>query len=125
YNERWISDAWFGMKTIIANDPELIRREQVDNAANYPTTAIRQRVLRPLLRDGLLTAEGQVWKRSRKAMAPVFTPRHIGGFAEAMRDRSLRFTERYKTPGTITDVAHDMTLLTYDILAETLVSGEI
>jgi cytochrome P450 len=88
-------------------------------------SAIRQRVLRPLLRDGLLTAEGQVWKRSRKAMAPVFTPRHIGGFAEAMRDRSRLFVERYKTSGMITDVAHDMTLLTYDILAETLFSGEI
>lgn len=125
YNERWISVSWFGMKTIIANDPGLIRHVLVDNAANYPMSAIRQRVLRPLLRDGLLTAEGQVWKRSRKAMAPVFTPRHIGGFAETMRDRSLRFAERYKTPGTITDVAHDMTLLTYDILAETLFSGEI
>lgn len=125
YNERWISVSWFGMKTIIANDPGLIRHVLVDNAASYPMSAIRQRVLRPLLRDGLLTAEGQVWKRSRKAMAPVFTPRHIGGFAETMRDRSLRFVERYKTPGTITDVAHDMTLLTYDILAETLFSGEI
>ncbi|WP_139973177.1 MULTISPECIES: cytochrome P450 [Brucella/Ochrobactrum group] len=125
YNERWISVSWFGMKTIIANDPGLIRHVLVDNAANYPMSAIRQRVLRPLLRDGLLTAEGQVWKRSRKAMAPVFTPRHIGGFAEAMRDRSLRFAERYKISGMITDVAHDMTLLTYDILAETLFSGEI
>ena len=125
YNERWISVSWFGLKTIIANDPGLIRHVLVDNAANYPMSAIRQRVLRPLLRDGLLTAEGPVWKRSRKAMAPVFTPRHIGGFAETMRDRSLRFAERYKTSGTITDVAHDMTLLTYDILAETLFSGEI
>jgi cytochrome P450 len=125
YNERWISVSWFGMKTIIANDPGLIRHVLVDNAANYPMSAIRQRVLRPLLRDGLLTAEGQVWKRSRKAMAPVFTPRHIGGFAETMRDRSRQFVERYRTPGTITMSRMTMTLLTYDILAETLFSGEI
>ncbi len=125
YSEPWIMTSWFGMKTVIANDPGLIRHVLVDNAANYPMSAIRQRVLRPILRDGLLTAEGQVWKRSRKAMAPVFTPRHIGGFAEAMRDRTRLFAERYRTSGTITDVAHDMTLLTYDILAETLFSGEI
>lgn len=125
YNEPWVKVSWFGMKTIIANDPGLIRHVLVDNAANYPMSAIRQRVLRPILRDGLLTAEGQVWKRSRKAMAPVFTPRHIGGFAQAMRACSERFCERYKTSGTITDIAHDMTLLTYDILAETLFSGEI
>lgn len=125
YNEPWVKVSWFGMRTIIANDPGLIRHVLVDNASNYPMSAIRQRVLRPLLRDGLLTAEGQVWKRSRKAMAPVFTPRHINGFAQTMRDRSRLFVERYKTSGTITDVAHDMTLLTYDILAETLFSGEI
>src|SRR5690606_11422335 len=97
YNEARMSVGWFGSQTIIANDPGLIRHVLVDNAANYPVSAIRQRVLRPLLRDGLLTAEGQVWKRSRKAMAPVFTPRHIGGFAETMRDRSRQFVERYKT----------------------------
>lgn len=125
YNEPWVKVSWFGMKTIIANDPGLIRHVLVDNAASYPMSAIRQRVLRPLLRDGLLTAEGQVWKRSRKAMAPVFTPRHISGFGQTMLDCSERFRERYKTSGQIVDIAHDMTLLTYDILAETLFSGEI
>lgn len=71
YNEPWVLVSWLGMKTLIANDPGLIRHVLVDNAANYPMSAIRQRVLRPLLRDGLLTAEGQAWKRSRKASACV------------------------------------------------------
>ena len=67
----------------IANDPGLIRHVLVDNAKNYKMATVRQMILRPILRDGLLTAEGEVWKRSRKAMAPVFTPRHIFGFAAA------------------------------------------
>jgi cytochrome P450 len=85
---------------------------------------VRQMILRPILRDGLLTAEGEVWKRSRKAMAPVFTPRHIFGFAKPMLDRSLDFIKRYEEVDR-TDISHDMTQLTYDILAETLFSGEI
>ncbi|WP_244490970.1 cytochrome P450 [Paramesorhizobium deserti] len=125
YNEPWVEVDWMGMHTIIANDPGLIRHVLVDNAKNYRMAAVRQRILRPILRDGLLTAEGEVWKRSRKAMAPVFTPRHIHGFAEAMLERSEAFAERYETPGLVTDVARDMTLLTYDILAATLFSGEI
>ncbi|WP_245429031.1 cytochrome P450 [Phyllobacterium phragmitis] len=125
YNEPWIEVDWMGMHTIIANDPGLIRHVLVDNAKNYRMAAVRQRILRPILRDGLLTAEGEVWKRSRKAMAPVFTPRHIHGFAKAMQERSKAFAERYETPGLVTDVARDMTLLTYDILADTLFSGEI
>ncbi len=87
--------------------------------------AVRQKILRPILRDGLLTAEGEVWRRSRKAIAPVFTPRHIAGFAPAMLSRSVAFAERYEQGPGVSDIARDMTVLTYEILAETLFSGEI
>ncbi len=77
----------------------------------------------------LLTAEGEVWKRSRKAMAPVFTPRHITGFADMMLTCCETFCERYTPkPGEDTvrrDVSHDMTELTYEILATTLFSNQI
>ncbi|TGP24049.1 MULTISPECIES: cytochrome P450 [unclassified Mesorhizobium] len=124
YNEPWISVTGIGGPLVIANDPGLIRHVLIDNAKNYKMATVRQLILRPILRDGLLTAEGEVWKRSRKAMAPVFTPRHIFGFAGPMLKRTLDFVTRYEAGGT-TDVARDMTMLTYDILAETLFSGEI
>jgi cytochrome P450 len=57
-------------------------------------------------------------------MAPVFTPRHIFGFAGPMLKSAQAFAERYEEGG-IHDIAVDMTNLTYDILAETLFSGEI
>jgi cytochrome P450 len=124
YNEPWISVNGIGGPLVIANDPGLIRHVLVDNARNYKMATVRQLMLRPILRDGLLTAEGEVWKRSRKAMAPVFTPRHIFGFARPMLSRTLAFIEKYRDGETV-DIAHDMTMLTYDILAETLFSGEI
>jgi cytochrome P450 len=124
YNEPWISVNGIGGPLVIANDPGLIRHVLVDNAKNYKMATVRQMILRPILRDGLLTAEGDVWKRSRKAMAPVFTPRHIFGFAKPMLERTTAFAERYEGVET-TDISLDMTQLTYDILAETLFSGEI
>jgi cytochrome P450 len=124
YNEPWISVSGVGGPLVIANDPGLIRHVLVDNAKNYKMSTVRQKILRPILRDGLLTAEGEVWKRSRKAMAPVFTPRHIAGFATAMLKSSEDFAARYDGEPTV-DLARDMTELTYEILAETLFSGEI
>ncbi len=125
YNEPWISVSGVGGPLVIANDPGLIRHVLVDNARNYKMATVRQMILRPILRDGLLTAEGDVWKRSRKAMAPVFTPRHIFGFAQPMLARTLDFVKRYEDASGTVDVAQDMTMLTYEILAETLFSGEI
>ncbi|WJR68857.1 cytochrome P450 [Neorhizobium sp. CSC1952] len=128
YTLPWIQTKFFKERTLIVNHPGLIRHVLVDNAGNYEMSEIRQLVLRPILRDGLLTAEGEVWKRSRKAMAPVFTPRHSKGFAGQMLRKSEEFAERYATAGTegkVFDISVDMTDLTYAILSETLFSGEI
>jgi cytochrome P450 len=129
YNEPWVSiGTGIGGPQLIANDPALVRHILVDNAGNYRMARVRQKILRPILKDGLLTAEGETWKRSRKAMAPVFTPRHIAGFARPMLERTEAFAALYEdgaAGGIVRDIARDMTMLTYDILAETLFSGEI
>lgn len=124
YTLPWIKTRFFRDSTIIVNDPGLIKHVLVDNASNYRMSDIRQLVLRPILRDGLLTAEGPVWKRSRKAVAPVFTPRHAKGFAGQMLQQSEAYAVKYDDGGNF-DIAADMTELTFAILAETLFSGEI
>jgi cytochrome P450 len=129
YTLPWVKTRFFRERTLIVNDPGLIRHVLVDNAANYRMSEIRQLVLRPILRDGLLTAEGAVWKRSRRALAPVFTPRHARGFADQMLRQSETFAAKYAPAagegGSIFDIAADMSELTFDILAETLFSGEV
>ncbi len=69
-----------------------------------------------------------MWKRSRKAMAPSSRP----GMQKGSRPRcwsaprSMRnATPRSASPAATVNLAADMTELTYDILAETLFSGEI
>ena len=124
----WMKTKFFNERTLIVNHPGLVRHVLVDNAQNYKMAVIRQLILRPILRDGLLTAEGETWKRSRKAMAPVFTPRHARGFAEQMLEQSRAFTGRYDVAaanGEVRDIAVDMTELTFDILSATLFSGQV
>jgi cytochrome P450 len=128
YEEKWIHTKFFNERSLIVNDPGLIRHILVDNAANYKMGVIRQLLLRPILRDGLLTAEGEVWKRTRKAMAPVFTPRHINKFADMMLASTESYARHYEQAArdrSVRDIARDMTELTFDILSQTLFSGEI
>ncbi|MCO5734665.1 cytochrome P450 [Rhizobium sp. SSA_523] len=128
YTLPWIETKFFFERTFIINHPGLIRHVLVDNAANYRMAEVRQLILRPILRDGLLTAEGPVWKRSRKAMAPVFTPRHAKSFAGKMLDKSSEFADRFNAvppEGQVEDIAVGMAELAFSILSETLFSGDV
>ena len=126
YREPYVRAEWLGNPTIIISDPATIRYCLVENASNYAMQPLRQRVLRPILRDGLLTAEGELWRRTRKSLAPVFTPRNIHSLGETMYRRSTLFAEGLEArAGTDTDVAFDMTLLAFDILQATLFTGDI
>ncbi|MBB3952188.1 cytochrome P450 [Aureimonas jatrophae] len=126
YREPVVRADWLRVPTIVLSDPAGIRHCLVENAANYALQPLRQRVLRPFLRDGLLTAEGELWRRTRRALSPVFAPRNVGRLAAPMAERSQRFAEDLaRLDGAVTDVSTQMTLLTYDILQATLFTNDI
>jgi len=116
---------FLGRSSLIVSDPEAIHHCFVSNVGNYGMNPLRQAVLRPFLRDGLLTAEGDVWKTARKAVSPVFTPRKVNGFApqiEAVCERAMAaLAARDGETISVSDLMVDLTL---DVLMETLFSGD-
>jgi cytochrome P450 len=50
--------------------PAAIKHVLLDNAANYQKTEITRRILEPGLGRGLVTSEGETWRRHRRTMAP-------------------------------------------------------
>jgi len=77
YEEDIIAGRFFGRSSFILNTPEAIRHVLVDNYENYTRTPAAIRVLRPVLGEGLLIAEGRAWKHQRRTLAPAFTPRAV------------------------------------------------
>src|SRR5437763_11947992 len=77
YEEDVIKLGFFGLSSFILNTPESIRHVLVDNYENYVRTPAAVRVLKPILGDGLLIAEGRNWKHQRRTLAPAFTPRAV------------------------------------------------
>ena len=77
YEEDIIHGRFFGRSSFILNTPDAIRHVLVDNYENYTRTPAGIRVLRPMLGEGLLIAEGRTWKHQRRTLAPAFTPRAV------------------------------------------------
>jgi cytochrome P450 len=77
YEDDIIKGRFFGHASFILNAPDDIRHVLVDNYENYTRTAAGIRVLRPMLGEGLLLAEGRAWKHQRRTLAPAFTPRAV------------------------------------------------
>jgi cytochrome P450 len=77
YEEDIIRGRFLGHSSFILNTPDAIRHVLVDNYENYTRTPAGIRVLRPVLGEGLLIAEGRAWKHQRRTLAPAFTPRAV------------------------------------------------
>jgi cytochrome P450 len=77
YEEDIIRGRFFGHSSFILNTADAIRHVLVDNYENYTRTPAGIRVLRPVLGEGLLIAEGRAWKHQRRTLSPAFTPRAV------------------------------------------------
>ncbi|WGS20892.1 MULTISPECIES: cytochrome P450 [unclassified Bradyrhizobium] len=84
YEDDIIRGRFFGRSSFILNTPDAIRHVLVDNYENYTRTPAGIRVLRPMLGEGLLIAEGRAWKHQRRTLAPAFTPRAVMTLAPTM-----------------------------------------
>jgi cytochrome P450 len=73
-------------RMFILNEPGAIRYVLLDNAANYTKSEVGRRLLEPGLGRGLLTSEGETWRRHRRIMAPSFDPRSVTGYAPLMTE---------------------------------------
>src|ERR1700759_2358802 len=77
YEADVIQGRFLGRSSFILNTPDAIKHVLVDNWENYTRTPVGLRVLRPMLGQGLLIAEGRAWKHQRRTLAPAFTPRAV------------------------------------------------
>jgi cytochrome P450 len=75
YEEDVIKGRFFLHNSFIFNKPDAIRHILLNNYQNYTRTPAGIRMLRPVLGEGLLIAEGQAWAHQRRTLAPAFTPR--------------------------------------------------
>jgi cytochrome P450 len=109
------------------SDPAGIRRVLLDNAANYAKGRVQKRVLGPLIGDGLLLVEGDVWRRARRTLAPLFAPRRLASTVARMDEIAAARADGWLRLGddALVLVDREMTRVTFEILSATLFSDEL
>jgi cytochrome P450 len=113
-------------RTFIINEPNAIRHVLLDNAANYTKSEVSRRLLEPGLGRGLLTSEGETWRRHRRIMAPAFDPRSVAGYAPIMTDVAQALLAKWDTlpEPRETDVAAAMMHATLHIISRAMFSSD-
>jgi cytochrome P450 len=114
-----------GRRLALFSHPDLIEQVLVTQASKF-VKHFGLRMYMPILGNGLVTSEGEFWRRQRKLAAPAFQGTRIASYAPAMVDATARMLEQWPCNGSdhVRDVHDDMMRLTLEIACRTLFGAD-
>ena len=119
-----ISHFKFGKQHIyLVNNPDYIK----DVLVNYDNNFIKSRGLqlaKRVLGEGLLTSEGELHRRQRQLIQPVFHPDEIPNYANIMTDYTMDISRQWHDQDTI-DIHKEFMHLTLAIVSKTFFNVSI
>jgi cytochrome P450 len=116
-----------GSHEIMTKDPKFAHEVLVKQAAHFQKPADYTNSVSGLARffgSGLLTSNGEFWKRQRKLVAPALHVKRIANYADTMVD----FTTKQMTQwadGKQISVVNEMNAITMQIIAKTMFNAEV
>jgi enediyne biosynthesis protein E7 len=116
-----------GPKTLyFFNHPDTAKHVLADNAANYDKGIGYQEAKRAL-GDGLLTSAGELWRKQRRTIQPVFQAKRISGLAGVVAEEAGELVGRLRgyAGGGPVDVLTEMTGFTLGVLGRTLLDADL
>jgi cytochrome P450 len=113
--------------TYVIHNPDDVKRVLVGNHKNYIKGVGLDRV-RILLGKGIMTSEGELWKRQRYMMQPYFHRRVITEFATVIAAANDRFIERWEAltaHGELVNLTDEMSELTLEIVLRAIFGSDL
>jgi cytochrome P450 len=113
--------------TYVVHHPDDVKRVLVSNHRNYTKGMGLDRV-KILLGKGLMTSEGDLWKRQRYMMQPFFHRRVITEFAKTLDAANDRFIARWEAlaaRGEPVNITEEMSELTLDIVLRSIFGRDL
>ena len=105
--------------------PNEIEYVLTTNARNFwKAMSLRSNFFHRLVGNGLLTSDGEDWKRQRRLTAPAFHRERIAAYAQTMVGYTERLTTDWRD-GQVRDMHRDMMRLTLEIVVQCLFSADV
>jgi cytochrome P450 len=117
-----------GEHMVLALHPEAVKHVLQSNAKNYTKQTRGFDKMRLFLGNGLVTSDGDFWKRQRRIAAPAFHRNRIEGFADTMTAATADMLARWATlpaDAPATDAGRELTTLTMRIASVTLLGKDL
>ena len=116
------------MSLVVVHDPVAVRRVLVDRADVYRKATRGYQKLRLALGNGLITSEGDFWRRQRRIVQPAFHRKALEGFAGIMgrvaEETAGRLVAAGRSGGAV-EVTGPMNRLALEVVAEALFGAEL
>lgn len=108
-----------GQDAFLLLAPEHVRHVLQDNLKNYTRDTAGYKELVNSLGEGLLTTDGEFWRRQRRIAQPAFHRQRISGFLQTMVDATERMLATWQD-GQVIDVGAAMMHVALEIVGATL-----
>jgi cytochrome P450 len=114
---------FLGVPACLINDPAGLEHVLVTDHQSF-TKSMDYRALSRVLGQGLLTSEGELWKRQRRLVQPAFYRERIHSYGGIMTSYTTRLLDTWRD-GEVRDIHRDMMQVTLEIAARSLFNVEI
>jgi cytochrome P450 len=114
-----------GNDLVAVHHPEGVR-QVLTNPQVFGRRTAGFEVLAEMLGEGLLTSDGDLWKRQRRTLQPLFTPRRVAGYTDLMTAEAARLFERPALPpGSVVDLHELMGRYALRVVGRALFGDEV
>ncbi len=110
---------FMGKNTVSIANPDDVATVLLETGKRFIKGYQKGFALPLVLGNGLVTSEGDFWRRQRKLAQPAFHTQRIGAYATTMTDYTLELLQTWQADET-RDVHEDMMSLTQRIIAKTM-----
>lgn len=116
---------FFYVTSYFLYNPDYIEYVLSTNAKNFrKSMSLRSNFFQRLVGNGLITSEGEFWRRQRRLAQPSFHRQRVNAYGEVMVDYTKRMVSTWNHAET-RDIHRDMMQLTLEIVVKTLFNADI